>query len=110
VSMSERKSVKRDDQMADRQPEIADELVGVDLSHFLGILSEIRAASPGLFSPRRERATPLPPTFRTGWEIWELPRWFRLPRMSRRGTRMDSLPVTILISSKCRSPLTTLKD
>jgi hypothetical protein len=36
VSRSERQSVKRDDEMADRQSEIANEEVGVDLSHFLG--------------------------------------------------------------------------
>jgi hypothetical protein len=36
VSLSEIQSIKRDDQLADRQPEIANEDAGVDLSHFLG--------------------------------------------------------------------------
>jgi hypothetical protein len=36
VSTSEIRSIKRDDQVVDRQPEIASEGAGVDLSHFLG--------------------------------------------------------------------------
>jgi hypothetical protein len=36
VSISEIQSIKRDDQVADRSPEIAKEDAGVDLSHFLG--------------------------------------------------------------------------
>ena len=36
MSTSEIQSIKRDDQMADRRPEIASEGAGVDLSHFLG--------------------------------------------------------------------------
>jgi hypothetical protein len=36
VSRSEIQSIKRDDQLADRKPEIANEDPSVDLSHFLG--------------------------------------------------------------------------
>ena len=36
MSMSKTQAIKRDDQIADRKPEIANEDAGVDLSHFLG--------------------------------------------------------------------------